>query len=209
MPITTCNICHRSFNRAYNLRRHMEIHQREPIEPQDPFSTCGICGKVTATHDLNRHLKLCHSPWTGPICEDTKTVHKPGRHFKPKQCPECGLFFLYLRSFIIHLQTHGLAHSQIKAIINVSHIFLLTLSASLINSEFYLFRLYINKSKWEIKNHYQPSTCLQITMMKAMLTKHTQTQHATKKEQLAIVKRQDHQLKVLLLNVRDLMLKTS
>lgn len=94
----------------------MEIHEQEPRQPQDPLTTCNICGKIIATHDAQRHMQRFHMPYAAPICEDTGNVHNPGRHFIPKQCPVCGLFFLYLRSIAIHLHTHGLSHSEVKTI---------------------------------------------------------------------------------------------
>lgn len=123
MPVTTCSICQRSFTRADNLRRHRLIHERAPIVPvvpQNITTNCHLCGRILLTTSLDSHMQSFHVPWTAPICEDIQNVKNPTNMHKPKQCPECGLFFLYDVPFKLHLHQHELSTAHIKAILNVS-----------------------------------------------------------------------------------------
>lgn len=126
-----CESCGKTFTRSYNLKRHMKVHSivlqeivRPPVNPEVNVN-CTICNASISEPHIMRHMHRFHSPWTAAYCEDTGRVHDPTQipgapqKRKPKECPECGLFFMYDGSFIRHLDEHG--YRDIRAVLNVSY----------------------------------------------------------------------------------------
>lgn len=116
------NIPHR-----FNYNNQPAVNN-EPVEhqPEDPAAStaneqCMICQANISAANLNRHMQRFHSPWVAPYCEDTKRVHNPDLSMsQPKECKECGLWFMNNHPFAMHMNEHGLALSEIKAALNVS-----------------------------------------------------------------------------------------
>lgn len=88
-------------------------------EENDDPQQCTLCEAIIKRNDMLRHMRRFHMPWTAPICEDLSNVNNPLKSHKPKQCKECGLFFLYDRNLAMHLHEHGLSPRDINAAVKV------------------------------------------------------------------------------------------
>lgn len=139
MPAIVCEICQKPFSRKDSLKRHIDtVHNRpapivnhvnnnqglqqirnEAID-RTPMP-CTLCDAIVLNRNMLEHKRHFHVPWAAPICEDVGRVVDPDpeKAHKPKKCQECGLYFLYDRSLLLHLHEHGLPLSEIKAAMEV------------------------------------------------------------------------------------------